>query len=163
MGEDLLALAADLGRRGEPFALATVVRCERPTSAKPGAKALIRKDGSVSGWIGGGCAEPVVVKEGLAALRDGRPRFIVLVGQGGAAPGRREGVLEYPMTWPSGGTLEIFIEPVTPKPHLLLVGKGPVVETLARLAEAMECPVTVVSSESSSGRLPPISATPETC
>src|SRR2546427_7012038 len=76
MGEDLLALAADLGRRGEPFALATVVRCERPTSAKPGAKALIRRDGTVSGWVGGACAEPVVVREALLALRDGRPRFI---------------------------------------------------------------------------------------
>src|SRR5262249_61527443 len=51
---DLLALAHDLARRGEPFALATVVHCERPTSAKPGARALIRRDGAVSGWIGGG-------------------------------------------------------------------------------------------------------------
>ena len=75
MSDELLALAADLQRRGEPFALATVVRCERPTSAKPGAKALVRADGTVSGWVGGACAEPVVLREALAALRDGQPRL----------------------------------------------------------------------------------------
>ncbi len=65
--------AAELQRAGEAFALATVVRCEAPTSAKPGAKALIREDGTVQGWVGGACAEPVVVREALSALRDGRP------------------------------------------------------------------------------------------
>ena len=65
MNEELLALAAELQHRGEAFALATVVRCEAPTSAKPGAKALVREDGSVQGWVGGACAEPVVVREAL--------------------------------------------------------------------------------------------------
>src|SRR3989442_14405710 len=106
MGEDLLALAADLGRRGEPFALATVVRCERPTSAKPGAKALIRQDGTVSGWVGGARAEPGVVREALPALRDGRPRFIGRIGEGGGDARRAGGILEYAMTCHSGGTLE---------------------------------------------------------
>src|SRR5215475_10503617 len=116
MAEDVFALAVALRRRGEPFALATVVRCERPTSAKPGAKAVIRQDGSVFGWVGGACAEPVVVREALAALRDGQSRFIALVGDGGAGPGRREGVLEYAMTCHSGGTLEIYVEPFLRKP-----------------------------------------------
>jgi xanthine dehydrogenase accessory factor len=129
--------AEALARRGEPFAVATVVRCERPTSAKPGAKALIRRDGTVSGCIGGSCAEPVAVKEAMGALEDGQPRFLVLVGKGGAALGRTEGVREYTMTCHSGGTLEIFVEPVLPKPALVLVGSGPVVETLAGLAEAL--------------------------
>src|SRR5512134_3564032 len=98
MSDTLLALAADLERRGEPFALATVVRCEAPTSAKPGAKALIRADGTVTGWVGGACAEPVVVREALAALADGRPRLIGLLGDARHGPGRTEGMLEYPMT-----------------------------------------------------------------
>src|SRR5437879_12609015 len=102
MGEDLLALAADLGRRGDPFALATVVRCEPPTSAKPGAKALIRADGAVSGWVGGACSEPVVVREAVNALRDGRPRIIGLYGERGRGPGRTEGMLEHPVTCHSG-------------------------------------------------------------
>src|SRR5215468_8582009 len=148
MTEDLLTLAAELRRRGEPFAVATVVRCERPTSAKPGAKALIRQDGTVSGWIGGSCAEPVAVKEAMGALEDGQPRFLVLVGKGGAALGRTEGVREYTMTCHSGGTLEIFVEPVLPRPLLVLVGSGPVVETLAGLAHAARFAVTVVEPES---------------
>jgi xanthine dehydrogenase accessory factor len=130
---ELLALAADLARRGEPFALATVVRCERPTSAKPGAKALVRADGSVTGWVGGACAEPVVAREATNALRDGRPRLIGLIGEGGRGPGRTEGMIEYPMTCHSGGTLEIYVEPYLPKPLLVLVGHAPVVEALATL------------------------------
>ena len=133
MAEDLLGLAADLGRRGEAFVLATVVRCERPTSAKPGAKALVRADGTITGWVGGACAEPVVVREALRALRDGQPRFIGLVGEGKRAPDRTEGIFEYPMTCHSGGTLEIYVEPYLPKPLLLLIGHGPVVESLAAL------------------------------
>jgi xanthine dehydrogenase accessory factor len=145
---DWLAEAETLARCGEPFAVATVVRCERPTSAKPGAKALIRRDGSVSGWIGGSCAEPVAVKEAMGALEDGQPRFLVLVGKGGAALGRTEGVREYTMTCHSGGTLEIFVDPVLPKPALVLIGSGPVVETLVGLASTARFAVTVVEPES---------------
>lgn len=112
------------------------MRCERPTSAKPGAKALIRTDGHVSGWVGGACAEPVVAREALAALRDGQPRLVVLVGEGGRDPTRTEGLVHYPMTCHSGGTLEIYVEPFLPKALLVLVGHGPVIETLATLAES---------------------------
>src|SRR5262245_21148256 len=145
---DWLPEAEALARRGEPFAVATVVRCERPTSAKPGAKALIRQDGTVSGWIGGSCAEPVAIKEAMGALEDGQPRFLVLVGKGGAALGRTEGVREYTMTCHSGGTVEIFVEPVLPRPLLVLAGSGPVVETPAGLAHAARFAVTVVEPES---------------
>jgi len=153
MPEDLLTLAADLRRRGEPFALATVVRCERPTSAKPGAKALIRPDGSVSGWVGGACAEPVVAREALAALRDGRPRLVVLVGEGGRDPARTEGIVHLPMTCHSGGTLEIYVEPFLPKALLVLVGHGPVIETLATLGESTGYAVTVLPGDAVAGAL----------
>src|SRR5438093_5093050 len=134
----LVALAAELQRAGEAFALATVVRCEAPTSAKPGAKALVREDGIVQGWVGGACAEPVVVREALEALRDGRPRLIGLYGEGARTPGRTEGLREYGMTCHSGGTLEIYVEPYLPKPLLVLVGHGPVIETLATIGHAAD-------------------------
>ncbi len=162
MNDDLLALAHELSREGEPFAVATVVRCERPTSAKPGAKALIRPDGTVIGWIGGSCAEPVVVEESLRALRDGQPRFIALVGEGSSGPSRREGVLEYTMTCHSGGTLEIFVEPVLPKLHILLFGSGPVAATLVKLAEAMDFTVTRLPSEITASQLAQLRVTPRT-
>jgi len=145
MSEDLLALASDLQRRGEPFVLATVVRCERPTSAKPGAKALIRDDGTVSGWVGGACAEPTVVREAMNALRDGRPRLLGLVGEGGRGPSRTEGIVDYPMTCHSGGTLEIYVEPYLPKPLLVLVGHGPVIDALSTLGRGADYAVVVTT------------------
>jgi xanthine dehydrogenase accessory factor len=147
VADELIALAAELQRSGEAFALATVVRCEAPTSAKPGAKALIREDGRVQGWVGGACAEPVVAREALQAMRDGRPRLIGLYGEGGRIPGRTEGMLEYGMTCHSGGTLEIYVEPYLPKPHLVLIGHGPVVETLATLGRAADFTVVTLVAD----------------
>jgi xanthine dehydrogenase accessory factor len=144
VADEILTLAVELQQRGEAFALATVVRCEAPTSAKPGAKGLVREDGSLQGWVGGACAEPVVAREALQALRDGRPRLIGLYGEGGRAPGRTEGMLEFPMTCHSGGTLEIYVEPYLPKPQLVLVGHGPVVETLATLGRAADFAVVTL-------------------
>jgi xanthine dehydrogenase accessory factor len=147
VADELLALAAELQSRGEAFALATVVRCEAPTSAKPGAKVLVREDGRVHGWVGGACAEPVVVREALLALRDGRPRLLGLYGECGRTPGRTEGLLEYGMTCHSGGTLEIYVEPYLPKPQLVLVGHGPVVETLATLGRAADFAVVTLAED----------------
>jgi xanthine dehydrogenase accessory factor len=144
---ELLALAAELQRRGESFALATVVRCEAPTSAKPGAKALVQADGTVSGWVGGACAEPVVVREALHALADGRPRLIGLIGEGVRGPGRTSGMIEYPMTCHSGGTLEIYVEPYLAKPLLVLVGHGPVLEALATFGRATAYAVQALTAE----------------
>ena len=95
----------------------------------------------------GACAEPVVVREALNALRDGRPRLVGLIGEGGPSPGRTEGLLEYPMTCHSGGTLEIYVEPYLAKPLLVLVGHGPVVETLATLGRAAEYAVEIVGGD----------------
>lgn len=153
MADDLLALAADLGRRQEPFALATVVRCERPTSAKPGAKAIVRSDGSLVGWVGGACAEPVVIREALLALRDGQPRLVALVGEGRSVPGRAEGVIPYPMSCHSGGTLEVYVEPYLPRPLLLLIGHGPVMDALDALARAAGFSVSLVPPGSAAAAL----------
>lgn len=160
MPEDLLTLAAELRKRGEPFALATVVRCERPTSAKPGAKALIRPDGRVVGWVGGACAEPVVAREAQAALRDGQPRLVVLVGDGGRDPARTEGIVHFPMTCHSGGTLEIYVEPFLPKALLVLVGHGPVIETLATLGETAGFAVSILPGDTVAGALRGLSLDP---
>jgi len=153
VADNVLALAHELSDRSEPFALATVVRCERPTSAKPGAKGLIRQDGSLTGWVGGACAEPIVVREALAAMRDGEPRFLRLVGDHGQDAARAEGVHEYPMTCHSGGTLEIYVEPHLPTPTLVLIGQGPAIETLARLASASDFTVVSLGANASEADL----------
>ncbi len=65
MVENLIELAYKLTQADKPFVLATVVWCERPTSAKPGAQAIIQADGTITGWIGGSCAQPVVLRLNL--------------------------------------------------------------------------------------------------
>ncbi len=157
MTDDVLGRAAELQRRGQAFALATVVRCEAPTSAKPGAKAVILEDGTVSGWVGGACAEPVVAREALAAMRDGQPRLLGLYGEGGQAPGRTEGVIAHPMTCHSGGTLEIYVEPFLPKPLLVLIGHGPILESLATLAP--DYAIVSVDLDTMRERLAPLALT----
>jgi xanthine dehydrogenase accessory factor len=89
----------------------------------------------------------VVAREALAALRDGRPRLVVLVGDGGRDPARTEGIVHFPMTCHSGGTLEIYVEPFLPKALLVLVGHGPVIETLATLAETAGYSIAVLPGE----------------
>lgn len=125
-----------LERRGEPFATATVVRIERPTSGKPGDRAIVTIGGELHGWVGGSCARPTVIREGLAALADGQSRLIRLSPE---PDGRSdfEGITDLSMTCFSGGTMEIFIEPNPPRPRLIVVGDQPVARCLAALGQAV--------------------------
>ncbi len=137
----LEAAFAALRARGEPFALATVVRTVDATSAKPGAKAIVLADGTIAdGWIGGGCARSAVGKAAAAALRTGQPQFISLRPEDlltaeGVAPGEeRHGVRFARNGCPSRGSMDIFVEPVLPQPRLVVFGAGPVARELASLA-----------------------------
>jgi xanthine dehydrogenase accessory factor len=135
VADALVALAAELQRAGEAFALATVVRCEAPTSARPGDKAIITADGRLRGWIGGSCSEPVVRREALRALEESTPRLIKIVGDSEVKQTRKSGELTIGTTCPSGGSLDIFIEPQLAKPLLTVFGDSPAAATLVRLAE----------------------------
>ncbi|HXM56094.1 MAG TPA: XdhC family protein, partial [Candidatus Dormibacteraeota bacterium] len=86
IGTDILELSSGLAAAGTPHVLATVVRCEAPTSARPGDKAVITPDGSLTGWIGGSCSEPAVRREALRALADGRPRVLRIAATAEAGP-----------------------------------------------------------------------------
>ena len=141
MLEQLLKQSADLLAKGETFAMATVVRCQAPSSGKPGDKAIIQADGRLSGWIGGGCAQPVVIREALMALADGKPRLVRI---SPAADGAEEGVVDYTMTCHSGGSLDIYIELVAPNLHIVILGRSPVARTLARLGRAAGYNVSVI-------------------
>jgi xanthine dehydrogenase accessory factor len=143
---DFFAVAAELERRGEPFATATVVRIERPTSGKPGDRAIVTLDGRLHGWIGGSCARPTVIEEALAALRDGRSRLIRLATEPDAN-GTRAGITDLSMTCFSGGTMEIFIAPNPPRPRLLIAGAQPLARALAELGGAMGYQVAGVGAQ----------------
>jgi xanthine dehydrogenase accessory factor len=141
MFDQFLSKAGELVARGEPFAVAEVVRHVKPISGKTGDKAIILSDGTIWGWIGGGCAQPTVVKEGLKALKDGRPRLVRI----SPNSSEEEGMVAYNMTCHSGGTLDIYIEPVLPKPHILILGRSPAGRALAKLAKAINYTVTVAA------------------
>ncbi len=141
---DIPLIAHQLRAQDEPFAVATVVRAVRPTSGKPGAKAIIRAGHELVGWVGGSCAESAVIAESMKAIRDGRPRLLRLSRE--ADPSRREeGVVEYVMECHSGGAMDIYIEPNLPRPRLVLVGDSPVVETLAAIGRILGYRIVIVA------------------
>ena len=128
---ELLVRAGRLAEEGRPFALVTVVRVEPPASARQGDRALVLPDGSLVGWVGGACSEPIVVREALRALADGETRF-VRIGPPGTA--EQEGVVCAVSECASEGTVEVLVEPQRPAPLLAVVGESPAARTLARLA-----------------------------
>jgi len=141
MSDTLLDLAYQLARAGEPFVVATVVWCERPTSAKPGARAIIQANGQLTGWIGGSCAQPLVLREAARLLREGGDPYLLRLG----APDteiKRGNVRTFPMTCTSGGILDIYMEPHFPQPQLLLIGDSPMNAALSRLAQVLDFAVT---------------------
>jgi len=115
-----LVEAGRLVAEGTPFALATVVDVEHPSSARRGDRALVTADGTLSGWVGGACTEPGVVREALSALGDGEPRLVRL--ESGCA---------------SEGAVEVLIEPQLPALLLAVVGDAPAARTLRQLAAAL--------------------------
>jgi xanthine dehydrogenase accessory factor len=114
--------------------LATVVWRQGPSSGKPGAHARIMADGTVDGWIGGACAEPVVIREALEVLAAGEPRLLFLGQPDQSVP---EGVTFVPISCQSEGALQVYIEPVLPAPHLVVVGSSPMTRVLTACARAL--------------------------
>jgi xanthine dehydrogenase accessory factor len=147
---DILEIIATRKSAGEPFALATVVRTVAATAAKAGAKAVILPDGTISeGWIGGGCARAAVLKAAREALGDGRSRLVsvqppdLLADHGVQAGDEQEGIRFAKNMCPSEGTMDIFIEPVLPRPQVVICGSSPVAVAVADLARRIGFSVTV--------------------
>ena len=152
MFDQFLNKADELLAKGEPFAVALVVRYQAPISGKPGNKAIIHGDGKMWGWIGGGCVQPATVKEALKALEDGQPRLIRISPTSSA----EEGIVDYTMTCHSGGSLDIYIEPVLPKPHVLILGRSPVAQALAKLANTIGYAVSVAAPDANRETFPDV-------
>jgi xanthine dehydrogenase accessory factor len=137
VSSDILELARELSLQDEPFALATVVWRRAPASGKEGYKGLITADGRVHGWIGGACAEPAVVREAVRALQDGQPRLLLLGPAEEVQTRAREGTVMVPIACQSEGALEVYVEPVLPRPQLVVVGRSPAVDVLTSMAHAL--------------------------
>jgi len=135
MRAELLQLAADLAKRREPFVLAMVVRREPYSSAHVGDMAILTADGAYHGWLGGNCTRPTVRREAKLALAEGKPRLVSLSPDPKAQ--ERPGVTALPMTCHSGGSVDIYLEPMLPPPQLLIFGESPCARALGRLGEVM--------------------------
>jgi xanthine dehydrogenase accessory factor len=149
---EVMDLVAQLKAAEQSFVLATVVRTVSVTAAKAGAKAIIRPDGSiVAGWIGGGCARGAVLKAAREALCDGEPRMVSvqpenLLAELGVKPGENRGGVRFAQNMcPSKGTMDIFVEPVLPRPALVILGVSPVALSLATQARQLGYHVTVAA------------------
>jgi xanthine dehydrogenase accessory factor len=145
MSMELYKKAGELSVQQVPFAVATVVRVEGSTAAKPGAKAIIGADGqTIFGWVGGGCAESAVRSEAQKCIAEARCQIITL--------DLMDEVLGVGM--PCGGLMEVFIEPVIPKAELFIVGHGRIAETLAELAVHLNFSVTVDDPSATRDKFP---------
>ena len=137
--------AARLQNAEQAFALVTVLRAQAPTSGKAGDKAVVTADGQIHGWIGGGCAQPAVIKTVRRALLDGQPQTIRISPSEETEERHLGDVLEFGMACHSGGTLELFIDPVLPSANLTVVGDSPVARALVGLAPRVGLRVAVVA------------------
>ena len=136
------------------YAIAIIVRRKIPSSGKPGDKAIITEDGHIHGWIGGGCTRGIVLKEALLSIKERKPRFVSI------SPSKIEGADEntkvYAMTCQSGGEVELYIEPVLPKPQLMIFGTSHIAKSLAKIAKAIDYQVDVVMSTADKNVFPEV-------
>lgn len=141
----IFELADELASKGEKFALATVVWRQGPSSGRQGARAIITADGAIHGWIGGACAEPVVIREAQRIIAEGEPQLILLGSpeEFGHVP---EGMLAVPMACQSEGALQLYVEPVLSNPRLVVVGRSPMATTLVDLASVLGWRAELVDS-----------------
>jgi xanthine dehydrogenase accessory factor len=146
-GLGVIERMGELTRSGQAFALATVVWRQGPSSSKQGSRAIITADGELHGWIGGACAEPVVIRAAKQVMADGNARLLLLGSPDQFGTAVPEGMTVVPISCQSEGALEVFIEPVLPVPHLVIVGSSPMAHTLTELARALDWLTDLVSQQ----------------
>jgi xanthine dehydrogenase accessory factor len=151
--EQLLEMARELNGRGEPYALVTVVRAVAPTSAYLGAQAIVLPDGTLHGWIGGGCAKSVVISAAQGSIANGAPK-LVRISNDHIYP--EEDVEHYAMACASNGSIELFIQPYSVRSALCVLGNTPAADEARFLAERLrirladtpaEAPVVLVATQ----------------
>jgi xanthine dehydrogenase accessory factor len=150
----VIQTAQQLSREGKAYALVTVLKALAPASAKPGDKALVTHTGIVVGWIGGGCAQPAVIKTVRRALIDGCSRVIRISPSDDALERSLDDVLEFGMSCHSGGTLELFVDPVLPQPTLTVIGDTPLSRALAVLAPHVGFSTMVIAHDADASQFP---------
>lgn len=136
-------------------AVATVIQVQAPTSAKPGDKALISADGTINGWVGGGCVQPAVLYATQEVMKSGQPFLLRVAPDGQWQP--VAGLTDYASSCLGRGSLLLFIEPLTEQPRLCILGESVVARCLADQAVLLNLNVSLqgtgVSQNSTSSHL----------
>jgi xanthine dehydrogenase accessory factor len=135
-GGTVLSRVDDLRSGRTPFVLATVVRAERPTSAKPGDRALVLPDGSMEGFVGGTCAESTVRLQGLRLLATGESTLLRITPTA-VSETVGEGLVTVGNPCLSGGSLDIFLEAMLPPMLVHVHGDAPVARALVDIGRAI--------------------------
>ncbi len=142
----------ELAGRGEPFAVATVVKTDGAASCRPGSKVIVSGAGKVvHGSLGAALPESALVSYAKKALASGDPRtmevyFDQAEGSGGAAL-KSQTDEEVHIEAGFGGSMEVYFEPFLPPQRLILVGQGgkdDVEDALVRLGRGLEYEVVVI-------------------
>jgi xanthine dehydrogenase accessory factor len=151
--DQVAELARELGRSGEPHALVTVVRAVAPTSAYLGAQAIVRADGTLHGWIGGGCAKGVVIAAAQSAIASDEPKLVRISNEAVLA---QDDIEQHAMACASNGTIEVFIQPYSARIALCVLGDTPAADEARFYAERLrirltekpgEAPVVLVATQ----------------
>jgi xanthine dehydrogenase accessory factor len=151
--DELPEMARELNGRGEAYALVTVVRAIAPTSAYLGAQAIVLADGTLHGWIGGGCAKSVVIGAAQSAIESGEPK-LVRISNDRIYP--EDDVEHYTMSCASNGSIELFIQPYSARSALCVLGSTPAAAEARFLAQRLrirltdtpgEAPVVLVATQ----------------
>lgn len=135
MFDKYLLQSQKLVDQGRSFVVALVVSYQGPISGKPGDRAIVTDDGKLWGWVAGGCSQSIIVEEALNVLKSGKPRLIRIT----ASPdSTNDNLIQHKMTCHSGGTLDVYLEPVVPKPQVIVLGSSVVAQKLEPLVNALD-------------------------
>ena len=127
---DLLELSRELTRQNQPHAWITVISVTSPSSSYVGAQAIVRSDGELSGWIGGGCVQSAARAAALRSIASAVPQRLRLSNTKDPS----EAIDVRPMACASNGEVELFIQPAAVAPRLRIYGNTPIVRIAAWLA-----------------------------
>lgn len=149
---DIFDTIDSLRKTGQPFCVATVVRTADVTSAKAGAKAAITQGGEILGHLGGGCVQRAVRTAVAEAIRSGETQMIrVKPSDKVVALHDEDGAQLFKSGCPSGGTVDLLIEPYSLPPMVAIFGATPIGRAIAAHALLAGYRVAVPSGSGFSG------------
>lgn len=153
--DKILDLIEQFRMEGKSFCIATILRTADSTSARPGAKAVIAVDGDLYGYVGGGCVTGAVRRGALEALKDNFPKMIRIKPKDDVVSMfDTDGVQLHKSSCPSGGTIEVFLEPMQSPRTTLICGASPIAQALLPLAKGLGHRVIVAATPEDHEKMP---------